>query len=229
MFVTKSVRRSTLITLLAVSAAACSEFSTAPSGFSPEAGPLMSSGSDGNSGSSGWGQESGTRTFVVSPGLAVSQRFDDHVLFIPADAVCDPATSGYGTALWDAPCAPIQQPIEVTATWSTRNDRPVISFSPELRFAPSDDPSRWVNLSLKDTKGIDPEKYYAILWYNAEVGQWVDESLSDPTLKAHANQSGNMVTRRLKHFSAYELWSEVGAYNVISGEGETLVSPWEGW
>jgi hypothetical protein len=235
MFVTNSVRSRALVTLLAISAAACSELPTAPSGFSPEAGPLMSSGSgsdgsgsDGN-GNSGWGQESGTRTFVVWPGLAVSQRFDDHVLYIPADAVCDPATSGYGSALWDAPCAPLQQPIEVTATWSVRNDRPVISFSPDLRFAPSDDESRWVKLSLKDTKGIDPDKYYAILWYNAELGQWVDESETDPTLKARANQSGNMVTRRLKHFSAYELWSDFGAYNVISGENETLVSPWEAW
>jgi hypothetical protein len=214
MFVTKSVRRSTLVTLLAVSAAACSELSTAPSGFSPEAGPLMSSG---------WGQESGTRTFVVSPGLAVSQRFGDHVLFIPADAVCDPATSGYGVAFWDAPCTVLQRPIEVTATWGIRNDRPVISFSPELRFAPSSDESRWVNLSLKDTKGIDPAKYYAILWYNAAAGKWVDESVNDPTLKARANQSGNMVTRRLKHFSDWALWSGLSGYNVTSGLGGDML------
>ena len=117
------------------------DVSTAPSGPSAGAGPLMSSGSDG-SGTSGRGQESGTRTFVVWPGLPMGQRFGDHVLYIPANAVCDPATSGYGAAFWDAPCAPIHQPLEITATWSTINGRAVVSFSPELRFAPSADESR---------------------------------------------------------------------------------------
>src|SRR3712207_3165384 len=152
MSVTKRVRSGTMATFLAVGLAACGESATAPSGLSPEAGALLSSGSDG-SGTSGRGQESGTRSFVVWPGLPMAQRFGDHVLYIPANSICDPATSGYGAALWDAPCAPLQQPIEITATWSTVNDNPVISFSPDLRFVPSTDESRWVTLSLKDTKG----------------------------------------------------------------------------
>jgi hypothetical protein len=32
---------------------------------------------------------------------------------------------------------------------------------------------------------------------------WVDESVSDPSLWATADYSGNRVTRRLKHFSGY--------------------------
>src|SRR5918999_1832248 len=104
MSATKMVRSGTLLSLVVLSLAACSEVSTAPPGLSPDAGPLLSSGTDGR------GQESGTRTFVVYPGLPMGQRFGDHVLFIPANAVCDPATSGYGAAQWDAPCAPIQRP-----------------------------------------------------------------------------------------------------------------------
>ena len=223
MFVTKPVRSSTLVTLLAVAVAACGDVATAPSGarpgLSPEAGALLYSGR---------GQDYGTRSFVIYPGLPMGQKFGDHVLFIPGNAVCDPATSGYGAELWDAPCSPIQRPIEVTATWSTVNDRPVVSFSPDLRFVPSDDENRWVTLSLRDSRGVDPEKYYTILWYNKELGQWVDESLTDPTLKARPNQSGNMVTRRLKHFSDWALWVGLGSYNVTSGLGGE-VDLWGGW
>jgi hypothetical protein len=230
MFVTKPVRGRTLVTLLAVGLAACGEVSTAPSGLSPEAGALFSSGSGSDgSGTSGRGQESGTRSFVVYPGLPMGQRFGDHVLFLPANSICDPATSGYDAALWDAPCAPLQEPIQITATWSTVNDRPVISFSPDLRFAPSDDESRWVTLSLKDSRGIDPSLYYAILWFDKQGGAWVDESQTDPTLKARTNQSGNLVTRRLKHFSDYSLYSGY-SYNVTSGMGgEEAIGLWGGW
>jgi hypothetical protein len=222
MFVTKAVRGGTLVTLLALGLTACGDFSTAPTGLSPEAGALLSSGTSGR------GQESGTRTFTIWPGLPIGQRLGDHVLFVPADAVCDPATSGYGAGLWDAPCAPLSRPIEVTATWSTQNDNPVVSFSPDLRFVPSDDESRWVKLSLKASKGIEPEKYYAILWYDKELGQWVDESKTDPTLVAHPNQSGNLVTRRLKHFSDWALWVGLSSYNVTSGLGGE-VDVWGGW
>jgi hypothetical protein len=219
--VSNSVRNSALVSLLALGLAACSEGLTSPVGISPDAAPLMSSGSDGgdNSGTSGRGQESGTREFTIWPGLPTYQKFGDHVLSLPADAVCDPATSGYGKAFWDLPCAALQHPIQVTATWSTRNDRPVISFSPDLRFAPSDDESRWVNLWLKDSKGIDPDLYYTILWYDAEAGHLVDESQTDPSLRARTYQSGNLVARRLKHFSEYSLWVGLGSYNVTSGLG----------
>ena len=168
---------------------------------------------------SGWGQESGSRTFTVYPGYAVSQKLGDHVLSLPANVVCDPATSGYGPSVWDQPCDVLQRPIDVTATWSVVNGQPVVSFSPDVRFAPSDDESRWVKLSLKDSKGIDPSKYYAVLWFNRATGLWVDEAASDPSLRAQANQSGNLVTRRLKHFSDWELWSGFGSYNVTSGAG----------
>ncbi len=223
MIVTKSVRSGTLVTLLALGVAACGDVATAPSGagptLSPEAGALLYSGR---------GQDYGSRTFVIYPGLPMGQKFGDHVLFIPADAVCDPATSGYGAALWDAPCSPIQRPIEVTATWTTRDEKPVVSFSPDLRFAPSNDENRWVTLSLKDSKGIDPDKYYTILWYDKQLSQWVDESLTDPTLKARPNQSGNLVSRRLKHFSDWTLWVGLGSYNVTSGLGGD-VDLWGGW
>jgi hypothetical protein len=210
--------RNTAVTLLALGLAACSEGPTSPVQISPDAAPLMVSGR---------GQDAGSRVFTIWPGLVHAEKFGDHVISIPANAVCDPATSGYGVQFWDLPCEPIKQPIQVTATWSERNGRPVISFSPDLRFAPSDDPSRWVNLTLRDTKGIDSQLYYAILWFDTASGQWVDESVSDATLRTRTHQSGNLVVRRLKHFSDYFLWVGLGSYNVTSGIGDDML--WGAW
>ena len=214
--VLKPIRYGAAVTLLAFGLTACSEGPTSPVAISPDAAPLMSSGSDG-SGTSGRGQEAGSRSFTIYPGLAVVQRFGDHVLQMPANVVCDPETSGYGVAHWDLPCATINHPIQVTATWSVQNDKPIISFSPDLRFVPSSDPNRWVNLWLKDTKGIDTDLYYAILWRDNTSGQWIDESKLDASLRARTYQSGNLVARRLKHFSDYYLWVGLGSYNVTSG------------
>jgi hypothetical protein len=228
MRMSKSVRSSTVIALLALGIAACSEGPTAPGGFSPEvSGPLMAKGgkngssNNGSSESSGRGKDTGTRRFTIWPGLPVFEKFGDHVLLMPANVVCDPATSGYGAAFWDQPCARAKQPIQVTATWSTHSGRPVISFSPRLRFAPSQNESQWVELSLRDPRGIDPDRYYTILWFDEEARRWVDESKDDPTLKARTSQSGNLVTRRVKHFSDFALWSGNG-YNILSGVGEGI-------
>ena len=229
MVVTKQVRSSTrysaLVGVLVLGLAACSEHPTQPaasakpassSGFAqPKA--LMSS-ADG-SGTTGWGQDGGSRTFTVWPGDVVSLHFGDHSLKLPANVICDPETSGYGPDFWDQPCNVIDHPIDITATWSVVNGEPVISFSPDLRFVPSSDESRWVKLTLKDTKDIDLSKYYTVLWFNTATGAWVDEAANDVTLRAQPNQNGKSVTRRLKHFSDWELWSDFGSYNVTSGLG----------
>jgi hypothetical protein len=233
MFVSKSVRSSAVIGLLAVGLAACGDGMTAPpSGGFDLSDPLMAKGSNsgsgsGNSGSgsgssgsgsSGRGQDAGSRTFTVWPGIPVFEKFGDHVLTMPANVVCDPATSGYGAAHWDAPCARAARPIEVTATWAVRGGRPVISFSPDLRFAPSNSENHWVHLSLRDPAKVNPELYYTILWFDRQAGRWVDESQADPSLRARAI-GGNLVSRRLKHFSDWALWSGFGSYNVTSGMG----------
>jgi len=226
MLVTKTMRSSAVAILLAAGLAACSESPTAPavpsSGFDRSDALMAKGGNGGNgSGSSGNGapgKDAGTRTFTIWPGAGVWEKFGDHSLYIPANVTCDPATSGYGAAYWDAPCTRARRPIEVTATWTTRGGRPVISFSPDLRFAPSSSEHQWVKLSLRDPKRVDQDLYYTILWYDREARRWVDESQTDPTLRARL-ESGNLVTRRLKHFSDWALWVGLGSYNVTSGLG----------
>jgi hypothetical protein len=182
-----------------------------------------SSGSGG--GNSGRGLDAGTRTFTIYPTIPVFEKFGDHVLTMPANVVCDSEKSGYGAAYFDAPCARLRQPIQVTAKWGVFNGRPVISFSPDLRFAPSNQEQDWVKLWLRDSKSIKPELYYTILWYDLKAKKWVDESQADPTVKARV-ESGGLVTRRLKHFSDYALWVGLGSYNVTSGLGGDI---WGGW
>ena len=211
------VRGSAAIAMLAGLLTACSEGPTAPqyAGFD-RSDALMAKGGSGNGAP---GLKAGSRSFTIWPGAATFEKFGDHTLYIPANVTCDPATSGYSSAHWDAPCARATEPIKVTATWTTINNRPVIGFSPDLRFAPSSQESHWVILALRDTKSVDPERYYAILWFDREAGKWVDESKADPTLEAQASLSGNLVTRRLKHFSEYTLVSDA-SYNVTSGIGD---------
>lgn len=211
----KPVRNAAVVTLFALGLAACSEGPMAPVAISPDAsGPLMSN--------SGRGQDAGSRVFTIYPGVALNEKLGDHTLTMPANVVCDPATSGYGVDFWDQPCELLDRPIQVTATWTDVNGQPVISFSPDLRFAPSDDATRWVNLALKDNGGIDPALYYTILWHNTQSGQWIDESVTDASLRARTIQSGNLVVRRLKHFSDYSIWSGLGSYNVTSGVGDMI-------
>jgi hypothetical protein len=232
----KSARGSAFTTLLILGLAACGESPVAPlaeSTLLPEASdPLMAGygGADiGDVSDSHRGDaRSGSRKFTVSPNKPVLKNLGDHVLSIPANVICDPATSRYGVRYWDAPCRTIDRPIEVSAQWATVNGHEVIRFTPELRFAPSTDRRRWVILSVKHGKNIDPTKRYSILWRNPETNQWIDEAAKDPTLRVQLDRHGKIVSRRLKHFSDYLLWVGLGSYNVISGIGGAEID-WGGW
>jgi hypothetical protein len=236
----KTMRSSAVVTLLAVALAACSEGPTAPTSPTFDiSDPLMAKGSNGGNGGNGGGssgsggsnkgpgrgKDEGTRTFTIWPGFGVWEKFGDHTLYMPANVTCDPASSGYGSAFWDQPCARAKTPIQVTATWSVKGGRPVISFSPDLRFAPSNHERDWVKLSLRDPKETNAALYYAILWYDKKLGRWVDESVADPTLKARV-EGEHLVSRRVKHFSDWLLWSGFGSYNVTSGLGGDMGWTW---
>ena len=113
-------------------------------------------------------------------------------------AVCDPATSGYGPTLWDAPCTTLKKPITFTVT-STRDadGRPQITFSPDVRFTPNGN----VTLLLNDNPGHG--KKATVLWCSPLVNGCVDESVTDKHVKTHP--SAGRVARQLKHFSGYNV------------------------
>src|SRR5690348_3180091 len=147
-----------------------------------------------------WAQD-----FVVDPTQATQIKLGDHVVSLPANSICDPATSGYGPDLWDAPCTPLQTPITFHAKWNSKLGHAFIAFSPDVRFVPTSDPSQYVRITMKDYYDLDPSASYPIFWLRASDSTWVDESTSDPSEQATIDLNGNKVSRRLKHFSGYLL------------------------
>jgi hypothetical protein len=236
MISSKLVRSSTMIAVLLFGVAACSDSPSAPAPVSSRISPsdidapLMAyagnADSDDDSDDVGGNVKYGSRKFKIRPGRAILKKVGEHALYIPANAVCDPATSGYGRAFWELPCQPIRREIEVTAEWAVYKGEAAIRFKPDLRFVPSNDRSRWVILATKHNKNIDPIAYYTLLWQDPETGKWIDEAETDPTVRAQVDRRGKLVTRRLKHFSAYWLWFGLGSYNVTSGMGGDI---WGGW
>jgi len=214
MHVSTLVRWGAALMLVGVAGTACSDSTSAPS--APSARPRFSSNqaseawllANGGPTRAGRGRDDkskdvNSQTFVVDPTESSSIRAGDNVVTFPANSICDPATSGYGEDLWDAPCEPAKAPITITATWTSKYGHAVVQFEPALRFVPSDDSNQWVRLSMKDLWDLDPSYNYPIFWQRPSDGTWVDESKSDPSLGSFMDLPGNRVSRRLKHFSSY--------------------------
>ncbi len=211
MRVSTMVRWCTALTVV-VMAAACSDTATAPA---PAARPRLTFGSyeqwlldnggvsrDGrgrkNKTDSGW-----TQDFVVDATQPTTIKAGDHSVYFPANSICDPTTSGYGEDMWDAPCTPLQGTITIHASWSSKYGHAYIDFQPALRFVPTSDASQYVTLTMKDYYDLDPSYHYPIFWQRPSDGDWIDESVIDPSLGALNDVQGNRVSRRLKHFSGY--------------------------
>ena len=208
MLVSTLVRRSSALLAVLVAATACSDAPMAPRA-TPErpAFDIQSLQPTDYRGGSGGGVSQGDSNivvFTVDPNTSRTYSFGQNWIYFPARSICDPATSGYGIGLWDTPCAPITRPLQVTVKWSSRGGYAYAVFSPELRFVPADarDASRWVILSLHSQKRLHDVDPYNIL-YDAGDNTWVDESLTDATLRAWLDPLHNSVVRRVKHFSGY--------------------------
>ena len=145
--------------------------------------------------------------FTLDPSKGQTLLFGPHKVSFPAYSVCDPATSGYGDGTWDTPCQPLQAPLTVTATFTLVDDHAYIDFQPSLRFVPAgaDQRDRWVILSMREWEGIDSKGAYSILWQRPFDGLWVDEGAEDPTMASWIDPTTNSVSRRIKHFSGYNV------------------------
>jgi hypothetical protein len=122
-----------------------------------------------------------------------------HKLDVPPGAICDPATSGYGPTLWDAPCTPATAGITFTAkSWSDAAGHPRLEISPDVRFVPG----KVVTMFMKDKNAaLDATSN---IWYCATGATGcVDETKADPTLAPSRDGNGGYVSRRVKHFSGY--------------------------
>lgn len=139
-------------------------------------------------------------TFQVRNSAGTVQRVGPHVIMIPAGAICDPLTSGYGATQWDKPCNPMAGSIKITATVMVgANNEPYVDFQPALRFSPSKE----VMLFLRNGRSTHASQLS--INYCNNLGVCVDESLSDASLKPFRVGRTSMIGRRVKHFSGYTI------------------------
>jgi hypothetical protein len=143
--------------------------------------------------------------FTISPwgGVYLVGR---HAVVFPAQSVCDPATSGYGPDLWDASCAPITRGVAVHAVVRNQAGRTWVDFSPELRFVPSNNPTRWVWLFMNtpEARGARGDlSRFNIVYAERIGGTLVDDAADDATLRTYVDTFGGTTFRRIKHFSGY--------------------------
>jgi hypothetical protein len=154
----------------------------------------------------------GTTTFVYNPGTGVTKRFGDHMIVIPAGAICDLGSS-YGFGQWDKPCNASTKSIVITALSFVDNDgHPYVDFQPALRFVPSKE----VFLYMRD--GVRDGSHVVSIQYCATPVSCTDESKNDPSVATKRIGHSRILYRRLKHFSGYV----INTGDECSGTIETL-------
>jgi hypothetical protein len=144
------------------------------------------------------GVADGSYSFVIDPSQDQSLTLGPSHLDIPANAVCDLASSSYGLGQWDESCTPQTDTFTVTAV--VRNagtDHPSVDFEPALRFSPD----KMVNLYLFVTNDATLDASRLVEYCNASG--CVDESVADASLASAVDLENRVVFRRIKHFSGY--------------------------
>ena len=150
--------------------------------------------------------DSASADFTVTPtgGMFV---LGAHAVYFPANSICDPEVSSYGVGEWDAPCVPLDRPIDIHAEMRrTANGESWLDFTPSLRFVPTDDPSGnvWVLMKLNSDATSENYRQFGIRWAPQFLGsEQVNEALFDPSLKTYIDLQRDIVFRRIKHFSGY--------------------------
>jgi hypothetical protein len=151
-----------------------------------------------------------TQTFELSPDGG-SLNVGAFTLTYDANAVCDPATSGYGESYWKSECETLNQPITITATSWEEDGRAYTEFSPDIRFAPG----KSVELSVVREEVIG--EFLSLrtalannIWYVVRVGEFgyfEDEGWLDPYVRTHFNTQTGLVSRKIRHFSGWSVRS----------------------
>lgn len=213
-----------LIGGIVVASSACSTDGISPTSsersLSPAASPLASRVSDSGLGSfTDLGAATdGTYTFEIDPRVDQVVTVGKSRVVLPANSVCALGVSGYGPTLWDNGCNPQKKPftLRVTVAGSGTEDA-ALDFQPSMRF----NPTKTVTMDISVPQLSAGTKYDWTIFYcptpsgkpGSRLGTnlmradptCVDESLTDPSLAVTADYENNVLTRRLKHFSAYQI------------------------
>ncbi len=154
---------------------------------------------------SGTSVSDATTDFNVGPRGGVFY-VGNHAVVFPANSICDPARSSYGAGTWDDACALLRKPLTIHAVVRSQNGRSWVDFSPELRFAPSDNPSSWVWMYMRTPQTVGAAgdlSRFSILYAASIGGAMENDAASDPSLRTYVDTRGGLSFRRIKHFSGY--------------------------
>lgn len=138
-------------------------------------------------------------------------------LNFPANSVCNPNRSSYGSTEWDKPCSTLAsgESIKITAKIRLTSNGVAADFSPELRFSPStqvtvsSDIFAHVLTSNRNYFLSNPSSlsFLAIGFSPSLGGTKVADYVTDKSLITHVNLGTGTVWRRVKHFSGYAIGS----------------------
>jgi hypothetical protein len=144
------------------------------------------------------GVADGTYSFTIDPSQAQSLQLGASHLDIPANAVCNLATSSYGVGTWADACDAQTEPFTITAVVrNAATDHPSVEFQPALRFSPESNVNLYMYVT--DQATLDNTR---VMYYCNETG-CMDESQSDADLRSNVDVENKVVFRRIKHFSGY--------------------------
>jgi len=144
------------------------------------------------------GVADGTYTFTIDPSQDQSLQLGASHLDIPANAVCDLASSSYGVGTWNDACTAQTDTFTITAVVrNAATDHPSVEFQPALRFNPQSNVNLYMYVT--DQATLDNTK---VMFYCNETG-CVDESQTDADLYSNVDVENKVVFRRIKHFSGY--------------------------
>jgi hypothetical protein len=199
------IRRLALASFSLALLGACADAPSAPLSAPTEAPARTISG----------GSDTSRVSFSYGPNTSVTVRVGAHKIVLPTNAVCDPATSGYGPGTWDKACAPLSKYMMFSVkAWTDAQGHPRVRFSPDVRFVPA----KTVNLYLYDRAAVaDPA--YRFVWCPTGSTTCVDESVTDPTLVPKRDASGGFLWGRIKHFSGYNVVVDRAGGGEFSADG----------
>ncbi|MGZ8455944.1 MAG: hypothetical protein ACXWZ4_05040 [Gemmatirosa sp.] len=154
-------------------------------------------------------------TFSYGPNTSVTVRVGAHKIALPTNAVCDPATSGYGPTTWDKPCAALSKTMTFQVkAWTDAAGHPRVRFSPDVRFVPT----KTVTLYLYDRAAVaDPA--FRFMWCPTGATYCVDESRTDASLRPKRDAAGGFLFGRIKHFSGYNVVVDRDGDGIPDDEG----------
>ncbi len=167
----------------------------------------------------------GTYRFSVDPRIDQVLTLGLSRVVLPAGSVCALGVSGYGPTMWDKGCNPQKKPFTITVTVAgTGTENAAVDFQPSMRFNPLKTVT--MDFHVPELNAATPYEW-TIFYCPTPSGQpgarlgtnlmradptCVDESLADQSLAVVPNYQNSVLTRRLKHFSAYQLFR--GGYTV---------------